>query len=391
MTESMAAEKTESGGPHHAYSRKQKSLGLLCSNFVSLYDRDDVETVCLDDAAMNLGVERRRIYDIVNVMESVGVLTRKAKNRYIWIGFKGIPGALELLKEGAVKEQNGSSLECSSAKISDDEDDDKYSDHNDDYGDGRLCSNDTAGKPRTAVERKEKSLGQLTQNFVKLLLTTKADMVSLDEAAKLLLGDGQDQSNMRNANAAKVRRLYDIANVLSSLNLIEKTHQSDTRKPAFRWLGTKARCENGVTIALPPVAQQVRKRMFGTEITNVELKRRKLLSSIDSKPNKAQIPSQDLKECNKAAQRQLHGSKSFVFGPFNPPKPHKEEAAEPKTGNVSDFESLASSLRPSYHNQALHELFVHYMEAYNSWFAEIAGGSSNTQHPFKDSSPLRHL
>ncbi|KQK18075.1 hypothetical protein BRADI_1g38577v3 [Brachypodium distachyon] len=40
------------------------------------------------------------------------------------------------------------------------------------------------------------------------------------------------ESNMR----TKVRRLYDIANVLSSLNLIEKTQQVDSRKPAFRWL-----------------------------------------------------------------------------------------------------------------------------------------------------------
>lgn len=38
---------------------------------------------------------------------------------------------------------------------------------------------------------------------------------------------------------AKVRRLYDIANVLTSLNLIKKVHVREERgrKPAFRWLG----------------------------------------------------------------------------------------------------------------------------------------------------------
>lgn len=38
---------------------------------------------------------------------------------------------------------------------------------------------------------------------------------------------------------AKIRRLYDIANVLSSLNLIKKVHVTEERgrKPAFKWTG----------------------------------------------------------------------------------------------------------------------------------------------------------
>lgn len=35
----------------------------------------------------------------------------------------------------------------------------------------------------------------------------------------------------------KVRRLYDIANVLASLKLIKKTQLVETRKPAFKWVG----------------------------------------------------------------------------------------------------------------------------------------------------------
>lgn len=38
---------------------------------------------------------------------------------------------------------------------------------------------------------------------------------------------------------AKVRRLYDIANVLTSLGLIKKVHVTEERgrKPAFKWIG----------------------------------------------------------------------------------------------------------------------------------------------------------
>ena len=35
----------------------------------------------------------------------------------------------------------------------------------------------------------------------------------------------------------KIRRLYDIANVLQSIGLIEKCHAVNSKKPAFKWIG----------------------------------------------------------------------------------------------------------------------------------------------------------
>ena len=48
--------------------------------------------------AKMLDVERRRIYDIVNVLESVEILSRYCKNQYIWHGFSQIPYTLSKLK-----------------------------------------------------------------------------------------------------------------------------------------------------------------------------------------------------------------------------------------------------------------------------------------------------
>ncbi|EPS57602.1 hypothetical protein M569_17214, partial [Genlisea aurea] len=164
----------DSGSRDVPYCRKQKSLGLLCSNFLALYDREGVETIGLDDAASRLGVERRRIYDIVNVLESVGILSRKAKNRYTWKGFGAIPKALEDLKNEGLRESGSVPDTSFSQQVSDDEDE-MYPDFN-------LCQNDradscpvplrTVASSKSGENRKEKSLGLLTQNFIKLFLCT---------------------------------------------------------------------------------------------------------------------------------------------------------------------------------------------------------------------------
>ncbi|KAJ9568147.1 hypothetical protein OSB04_004113 [Centaurea solstitialis] len=337
------------------YCRKQKSLGLLCSNFLSLYNRDGVETVGLDEAAARLGVERRRIYDIVNVLESVGVLVRKAKNTYYWKGMGAIPKALEQLK------------------ISDDDEDERFSNHSASFQDKvDLDSMHKASGSFKSENRKEKSLGLLTKNFLKLFLCTTSDMLSLEDAAKILLGDARNPSLTR----TKVRRLYDIANVLSSMNFIEKIHHPETRKPAFRWLGMKGQTDSEMGTAHALVHKESKKRTFGTELTNICFKRNKLVSPIDVDIIEDIKPLHPQRECAPIKCNTDRCSSDQVperFGPPAPvciPKSCDEESNEVKKSR--DWESLASTYRPQYHNQALRDLFVHYMDAWKSWYSEVA-------------------
>jgi len=177
---SISPKRTFEGG------RKDKSLSKLCTRFIEFCRQGHQQVgiayeISLDSAAQELQVERRRLYDVVNVLESIGIITRKAKNVYEYRGFEHVADTLKQL-----------------------------------------------AKPNPSMPKKEKSLGSLSRRFVKLFLATKPQPLSLEEAAQQLI---EGDTKLR----TKVRRLYDIANILLSLGMIQR--QTNERKPSFLWLG----------------------------------------------------------------------------------------------------------------------------------------------------------
>lgn len=67
-------------------TRYETSLGLLTKKFVSLFHNDPSGTVDLNKASEGLGVQKRRIYDITNVLEGIGLVEKKSKNTVHWVG-----------------------------------------------------------------------------------------------------------------------------------------------------------------------------------------------------------------------------------------------------------------------------------------------------------------
>ena len=251
---------------------------MLAENFIRHYEKlpvDGSTSIIVDEAAVQLGVERRRIYDVVNILEAIGLVSKKHKNTYAWLGthpdhLTQVFGRLQssaitaypddaqkfLLTESSCKEnqkqENSSGVETRPGHHA---------------------------FPSIQKSRENKSLAKLSQEFLQIFLvghevlslpeasdkiqgtTTLEELIAMgmmNHQSKLMASSGatnggsstaKPQSSFeilmeqreRKAAAArglktKIRRLYDIANVFLSVGLLHKVESGDSsRRPNFAW------------------------------------------------------------------------------------------------------------------------------------------------------------
>uniref|UniRef100_A0A1B6M9G0 E2F/DP family winged-helix DNA-binding domain-containing protein n=1 Tax=Graphocephala atropunctata TaxID=36148 RepID=A0A1B6M9G0_9HEMI len=77
---------TSASPANKTLTRYDTSLGLLTKKFVGLLQSSPKGVVDLNVASECLEVQKRRIYDITNVLEGIGILEKKSKNNIQWKG-----------------------------------------------------------------------------------------------------------------------------------------------------------------------------------------------------------------------------------------------------------------------------------------------------------------
>ncbi|XP_049675948.1 transcription factor E2F8 isoform X1 [Accipiter gentilis] len=275
LQEHLSGDEYEKSQP----SRKEKSLGLLCHKFLARYpdypSTAENNYICLDEVAEELNVERRRIYDIVNVLESLHMVSRLAKNRYAWHGRHNLSKTLQALKK--VGEENKYTQQIQMIKKREYEHEFDLDGESNEEMARSFGSNEHSEmsfvelpgmefRAASVNSRKDKSLRVMSQKFVMLFLVSTPQIVSLEVAAKILIGEDQLEDLDKSKFKTKIRRLYDIANVLSSLELIKKVHVTEERgrKPAFKWTGPDVlssvqdtKLETTSTSCPPPILESI--------------------------------------------------------------------------------------------------------------------------------------
>ncbi|XP_069013865.1 transcription factor E2F5 [Embiotoca jacksoni] len=99
-------------------SRREKSLGLLTMKFVSLLQEAKDGVLDLKVAAESLAVkQKRRIYDITNVLEGVGLIEKKNKNVIQWRGENTGNQTEEVLEQVKILKAQISELEAQEKEL----------------------------------------------------------------------------------------------------------------------------------------------------------------------------------------------------------------------------------------------------------------------------------
>ncbi|XP_066107213.1 transcription factor E2F8 [Saccopteryx bilineata] len=331
-------------------SRKEKSLGLLCHKFLARYpDYPNTAVnndICLDEVAEELNVERRRIYDIVNVLESLHMVSRLAKNRYTWHGRHNLHKTLGTLKSVGEENKYAEQIMMIKKKEYEQEFDFSKSDGLEDHlikanpdqnGHPDMCFVELPGVEfRTASvnSRKDKSLRVMSQKFVMLFLVSTPQIVSLEIAAKILIGEDHVEDLDKSKFKTKIRRLYDIANVLSSLNLIKKVHVTEERgrKPAFKWTGPEISPNpSGLSPVVPSLPSDLEVKPSSKENCA------KNLFSTQGKPNFTRHPSLiKLVKSIESDRRKINSA------PSSPIKTSKAESSQDPAPFPSKMAQLAA-------------------------------------------------
>lgn len=86
FVERESSESCQSPASASLKADNNNTLGSLTKKFVELIKTAPDETIEIHEASEKLCIQKRRIYDITNVLEGIGYIQKLGKNQMKWVG-----------------------------------------------------------------------------------------------------------------------------------------------------------------------------------------------------------------------------------------------------------------------------------------------------------------
>ncbi|CAM6088525.1 unnamed protein product [Calypogeia fissa] len=214
------------GAGAHPKADKEHTLTDLCHRlfkFCVTKHEHGQTTITLRSLANTLGARRRRVLEILNVLEIAQVIHHQGKERYTWIGSRQIAGALMKLKNTVPKV--GEPTDAYRSLLS-----------------PLRRAKFEPSLPRNIEDMRTEAadpLRSLTIRFIQLFLIHEQGSAVPWEEILQSTADGQahDPETIR----AKRRRLGEIARIFSALHLIRRGSNPKLKDSGlvYEWLGTQ--------------------------------------------------------------------------------------------------------------------------------------------------------
>lgn len=200
----------------------------------------DPNQIIIDNVAMDLEVERRRIYDVVNILEALQIVVKKGKNTYGWKGRDHLTCQFALMQHEAIEAWPERAVEHG------------IIDSGGDYK--------SSAQGNESDKEESKSLTRLSQLFLHVFLVG-FDNVNLPQVSDLIHGRKSSQYDLAKIGnqgqeppkdpleltkaasrglKTKIRRLYDVANVFLAVGLLRKSENRiaatiEGKRPHYHW------------------------------------------------------------------------------------------------------------------------------------------------------------
>jgi hypothetical protein len=185
---------------------EKSALTILCEDFLHKFGHVNSDGTpkqfFLNDVSAHCNVPRRRMYDVINVLEALGIVERTGKLQYSFKGYDALPN---ILSDILVSEEDGEKQPEQSS---------------------------------TSEGKETSALATLTRKLIRVILFNGGEVL-LSQCAASLLGPGVVAETVKKKRSqhqiTTERRLYDIGSILISIGLLEK-RIANKRQPAFKWI-----------------------------------------------------------------------------------------------------------------------------------------------------------